>query len=380
MTIPDNKKKLINESIMLCNDALEAFYKTTDQETDKGVKKALDSLVEQNGYFAGGMFRSIFSGTPVNDLDFFFEFPEAAEEFASLMMFKAQSLKCPVITSNLTFNFDLNIKGQKQCFSVITHLSQEMNDITREFDVTANMNAFKPSTFEMKFNRGTFEKKFIVRQIKDPFSTFNRVVRFMNAGFTVNPSSLRRIIGDMDVRSREVSNQKQSALLGRMLETVTEEVTSSGYRQQIPHSDYFICQEYYTGQNYFEPIRKPRYTSNPTGTIEIRPDWRTGLGTTHTATTRGNTVPPNWIVEAATQAREQEEAWIRNVHRFDVPREVPAGIEGRRAHTIIQDEITIQPARGTHRTIAVGTRLDADEIDDIMEEIDFDEDDEDERF
>lgn len=190
MMDPKHKEK-INEAIDVCEKAFKDLSKHFEEKLIKQDSMKLQYFFLQNTVFAGGLFRSVFSDTAINDVDIFFTSPDAAIEFRHMMKTKDFN---PAFTHDMISkanSFNLKRKG-KPMVSIVTQRADEPNLLIQGFDFTFNQHYFSIQDYEMSFDVDTFNKMGTVLNAKKtpPGQFYFRAMRFLQEGFKLDRHAL----------------------------------------------------------------------------------------------------------------------------------------------------------------------------------------------
>ncbi len=177
-------KEKIDKALTLCEESYKDFFCVLDSNYSKEEASKLKYFFLENTVFAGGLFRSIFTDQPVNDVDIFFTTEDAAIEFQHMFLKDNKIFNKNDITSNGTYMW--------KKLSFITRKVGEGKQLLESFDFTFNRHLFKLNSFEMYFDTDTFEKKGRVLFAKDshPINLYIRALRFNTEGFKITKESM----------------------------------------------------------------------------------------------------------------------------------------------------------------------------------------------
>jgi hypothetical protein len=187
---PQEKTK-ITEAMKLCESKIQSFFSYLDDSMDKKYSGPFKDFILANTFFAGGVFRSVLSGTPVNDIDIFFKSHDNIIQFKHLVM-SAPIKIFKEVTPNGSYNFKPG-KGPKISFTTKNYGDPEK--VLQRFDLTFNMHFYDMQRMEMKFDRDTFNKVGVLNQsCSDKSGSVARALRFMNQGFKVDSATIIEVI------------------------------------------------------------------------------------------------------------------------------------------------------------------------------------------
>jgi len=189
----------IDKSIDFCFKNLNIYFdKVLAQVYTKRVngvsvidKEGFDkfkTLVMNNTFFAGGVFRSHFTETPINDIDIFFKSDEAIVEFLDIVMSPKFANVVPFVMSqnsdNLKYEVSKNGLSYFISFNVIN--SGEPKELISKFDFSFNMHYYDPSNGEFEFDVDTFNKMGQSQTTSlTPINFFRRLIRFYQEDFKI---------------------------------------------------------------------------------------------------------------------------------------------------------------------------------------------------
>jgi len=205
--VDKNHKDKINEAILLCEKRFASFCNALDAKYSKEEASQIKHFLLQNTVFAGGVFRSVFTRMPVNDIDVWFTSLDAALEFKDRFMkphVLPKGQKPLFLESDITHHGTFNWYGPSRKdppLSFITKGAAAPMTLISEFDFSFNQHYFNQSTYEMSFDVDTFNKigeyNLKCKTWKDKVRLFKRALRFMNDGFKIQDSSLLHLIGQI---------------------------------------------------------------------------------------------------------------------------------------------------------------------------------------
>lgn len=185
------EKTKITEAMKLCESKIQSFFSYLDDSMDKKYSSPFKDFILANTFFAGGVFRSILSGTPVNDIDIFFKSQDNVIEFKHLVM-SAPIKIFKEVTPNGSYNFK---PGKGPTISFTTKNYGLPESVLQRFDLTFNMHFYDMQRMEMKFDRDTFNKVGVLNQsCLDKSGSIARSLRFMNQGFKVDNLSIIEVL------------------------------------------------------------------------------------------------------------------------------------------------------------------------------------------
>ena len=266
--IKEHKEK-INHAIDFCETHFRAFIESYSKfVNNKKEAIAFESFLLENTYFAGGVFRSIFTNSAVNDIDLFFRNEDALDEF----LFKAtkQFRFFDKVTTNGSFG--------KDKLSFITSQSGNPDDVTGNFDFSFNRHYFVLNSYKMCFEVDTFNKLGYVTNLSNPEKIYKRYIRFLEEGFILNTSTHRQILDNL-------MNTPLKPL-------VLHDVSSGGYGQKRNKADTELTGCKYYEDDYFSVGRRNKY--------DVPPAW----GAVHETTGHARLVDMEYTVQIDDQLEE----------------------------------------------------------------------------
>jgi len=265
-TMLKTHRKKIDAAIDLCEKALMEVLSSLPSGHDD-----LSKLLYENTFFAGGVFRSIFTNTKVNDIDIYFSSKHAAMTFKHIVASDKNLLKLFEVTTNDTFKvLASDTPTTLPVVTFITSKAGKPDEVIRTFDFTFNQHYFSLPNFAMRFNIQTFKKcgnvnYFAPSSSIENVATLQRAHRFLQDGFRIGATSMNRII-DL------VVNYKRT---GEHISIPTSLNSSSEYRNiEVSPAE---CNDFYTQSSYFK----------------TQPRWREQVGCT--------TYPPGYVQAQADQ-------------------------------------------------------------------------------
>ncbi len=185
----------VTEALKVCESAFDHMCKLIDKNIpDTKVQSNLKYFLMNQTFFAGGLFRSIFTGTPVNDIDIFFSSEDAALEFRHLFMRDARPLLAKTeISKQFTFYFPRKTQPK---ISFITAYAGNPQDVLRTFDFSFNRHFFVLGNYTMQFDVDTFSKLggCDSQAYNEPLDLLLRLMRFEKEGFTLEGNAKANIL------------------------------------------------------------------------------------------------------------------------------------------------------------------------------------------
>jgi hypothetical protein len=185
------EKEKITEAMTLCESKIQSFFSYLDSSMDKKYSGPFKDFLLANTFFAGGVFRSTLSSTPVNDIDVFFKSLDNVIEFKHLVM-SAPTKIFKETTENGSYNYKSG-KGPKLSFTTKNYGDPER--VISRFDLTFNMHYYDMQRMEMRFDRDTFQKAGVLNYgCMEKSGSIARTLRFMNEGWKVEQSSIIEVL------------------------------------------------------------------------------------------------------------------------------------------------------------------------------------------
>lgn len=206
LQIPSAHKEKIDKAISVCEKAFVDFSGALEKAYGKKESSTYKYFILQNTIFAGGLFRSIFTETPINDIDIFFTSEDAAVEWRHMIASNNKLFKSYNITKNNTYIWAPEKAGlllpkyarkptdKMPAVTFITEDSGEPRELLSRFDFTFNMHFFELNSYRMEFDVDTFAKlgSVVNSDRKPTMKQFARALRFMNQGFKIDSESFCR--------------------------------------------------------------------------------------------------------------------------------------------------------------------------------------------
>lgn len=186
--VPSAVKDKANLAIKVCRWYMERFLKKLQHSIPAKDYIFIHDLVEANCFFAGGVFRSILTDTPINDIDIYFRSETAAAEFVQHVSSVDSDLF--TMTRNNSFNVKLPpYPGLKNpvniVMSFITNRSGEPDTLLDDFDFTFNQHYYDPLNESFRFDLDTVAKVGRVCYIDNATAVMLRATRFLRDGFKI---------------------------------------------------------------------------------------------------------------------------------------------------------------------------------------------------
>jgi len=220
--VSKEKRAKINEAINLCQTELRKFFEYLEENIndDKKVKELI-TLISSESYFAGGVFRSVFTDTEVQDLDIFFRSEEAVVVFKDFFLMNKDIFPSEMISANGTFSFQTSKSSPKLSFN--TKTTGQPKDVVNEFDFTFNRHYYCVQNGECGFDVDTFEKNgTLLKWEHQPINTLLRFLRFLEEGFQMPYVQVASLINHMNTHNIVITD-----------ETVVKDVTYGSSGSQL---------------------------------------------------------------------------------------------------------------------------------------------------
>src|ERR1035437_280104 len=205
--LPEHREK-INTAIKLCEDRFQDFCAELREIYGKEEAGKLQQFILQNTVFAGGVFRSIFTDTPVNDIGIFFTSLDASLEFQHrFLISRSKSIFKPSdISKHNTYTYAR--KDKKPPLSFVTYMPNEPKELLAGFDFSFNQHYFDLQRFKMEFDYDTFSKKGYCRaesrQTRDPLHQVITALRFLQQGMQIQPESLIQLAAKIEGKNKDI--------------------------------------------------------------------------------------------------------------------------------------------------------------------------------
>lgn len=157
-TLTEEQYEKLNKVYLFCCNLMEYFceyLKTQDVLKNNLTEEELDVLVatiREESYFAGGLFRSYFSNTPIRDIDIFLTNTDASERVSHLLSKCLDNVVVSVSNQNNFIFTDYPIINQ-----MLEEKLGHTNEVNSCFLTIITENACSPNcqivTFDFSFNR-----------------------------------------------------------------------------------------------------------------------------------------------------------------------------------------------------------------------------------
>ncbi len=191
--LPEHQAK-IDKAIQFCQSNLKKFSIELEKHYGKKEADELSCFLLQNTYFAGGLFRSIFTDLPVNDVDIFFRSEDACVEFKTKFLQPLSIFTDENITRNETFIYKFGTKRQPY-LSFITRDCGTPNKMLSGFDFTFNMHYYSVQDGGFSFDLDTFSKMGRVNNYTtNAINTLFRAFQFTRDGFQMEQDELMYVL------------------------------------------------------------------------------------------------------------------------------------------------------------------------------------------
>lgn len=192
---PEHKKK-IDEAIQVCEKAYKDLFEHSAKHLTKEVQSKFQYFILQNTAVYGGVFRSIFTGQKVKDIDVYFHSYDAVAEFRQMVHTGDFHQLFPKehISKRNTYLFILG----KPPMQFMTKEAGDASTLFQSFDFSWNQHYFNLYAFDMRFNIDTFAKRgHHVCSTDDPLKTYMRMLRFKEEGFKMRRADTIQIAKDL---------------------------------------------------------------------------------------------------------------------------------------------------------------------------------------
>ena len=214
LTIEKDHRVKIDKAISMCETGFTQFVEYLEKCYQKKDASRIKYFLLQNTIFAGGVFRSVFTDTYVNDIDILFTSEDAAIEFRHIFATDPYGIfKDDSITNQQAYNW-YNPKKKKPkkddwtvpvhngvnehpTLSFITKTAGDPDEIIYDFNFTFNRHYFCLNDFHLKFDLDTFYKKGKIENahtLKDPLTVFFQALRFYQEGFQISGQSMFSLV------------------------------------------------------------------------------------------------------------------------------------------------------------------------------------------
>ena len=251
-------KAKIDAAIHICEKRFQQFFTVLDSRYNEADAVYIKNFLLQNTVFAGGVFRSVFTDTTINNIDVFFTSKEAVVEFLHLFLAdKTVPGKGPIFgTTNITKGGEFLWSGNSKkepMLAFCTERAEEPNELIRDFDFSFNRHYFDMYQYQMCFDADTFEKKgsYLGTQDnnKQAFACYVRMLRFMQQGFQIDTYT-QIALG--------------RALAGIKPSEYTEDAEEEGQKGLLKNTVH-LTDHFYTEREYFDlqPKKTMIMTSTP---------------------------------------------------------------------------------------------------------------------
>ncbi len=229
-------KEKIEDAIKECNSVLSLINAKLTEIYGKEEAAKRFYFISENTYFAGGMFRSIFTSSKINDYDIFFNSLDAVLEFKHMFFLDGKWFNESNITKNGNISLVLKKNFPKVSFNTV--VSDVPEKLLNTFDFSFNKHYFCPLSYKMRFDIDTFKKiGSLTSYGPDKVGLFYRLIKFYEQGFKIKFSKESFLSGLISEFTKEVPEKFSSKSLHSSEEHIFENVAATG--------------EYYTDFDYF---------------------------------------------------------------------------------------------------------------------------------
>ncbi len=262
LQIPKEHRIKVDKAIGICEKGFNQFISHIEKVYDKKTAAKMKYFLLSNTIFAGGVFRSCFTDTPVNDIDVFFTSEDAAIEFRHIFAKNNVTFREGMISNKNTYNWNINFKefikkatwghydkktaGELEVryptISFITQWADEPDTLLNSFDFSFNQHYYCLNDAHLRFDLDTFAKKGkVVNAAKDPLTLYLRALKFLKQGFQIDGNSMFALV-------QHIVQQQSGKDLD--YEQAVNDMTSGGYGGgAIP--DLQLSGERYDEDSYF---------------------------------------------------------------------------------------------------------------------------------
>jgi len=220
-TITKEHKEKIDKAIDLCEKSLDAFMEHFARCSSKEEAEDFKAFLLRETYFAGGLFRSIFTESNINDIDIYFRSKNSILEFKHRLL----KMETPVftessITKRGTYVYHgFAFEGVGLPITFITYQAGDPSFLIREFDYTFNQHFFSLNDFKLYFDISTFDKMghavAHVKLLPNPEQEYANVIlrgfRFNNEGFKIDINSLKGVLRNLNPKASNLGNFESSS-------------------------------------------------------------------------------------------------------------------------------------------------------------------------
>jgi len=196
-------------------------------EKQKALLKSLTNGFE-GFYLAGGALTSIFSGQPINDLDFY---PKTHEDLRNGIYFIYNDLAYfNTFNSSRASTF---VRDEEHPIQLMHYDSfPDAEKIFRHFDFTINMAAYDVDSGELFFHEDFF-KDLSKRELsfnintRYPYGSFRRVNKYLERGYTISLSNNIKIVmacSNLKINTWEDFKDQLGGFYGEVIEIPTDKI------------------------------------------------------------------------------------------------------------------------------------------------------------
>lgn len=234
VVLPDSKIKdlLKISSFDESSDTSKRIYGRSGKELEKIAKKTFETILRgfydalsphaaqvilNDGFLAGGCFKSLVLGEAINDYDIFFCNRESADYFSELFRSmeghtytgKKFSVTVTAITGNAVTLFVSGF-GEYLKIQLITKYFGSPDEVVSRFDFEHCMSYYKWD-YGYKLNFDLISRRDLIfnENCSNPLSAIMRLQKFINQGWNVKPSEIIKI--GRAIKSQDFSNEKELA-------------------------------------------------------------------------------------------------------------------------------------------------------------------------
>jgi len=163
---------------------------------------ALQNIIHDNCFIAGGSIASLLQNEPPKDFDIFFKSEEAVKTFMAAVDVYPNCIGVTKYSCTFYLNF-----GPKTLVQFIHFKAGNPDEITNAFDFNHTMNYydFKTQQLVIKFSSPIKNKDLVINmQIERPISALMRMTKFLRRGYKIDNLNLSQLI--IKVLSLDLSN------------------------------------------------------------------------------------------------------------------------------------------------------------------------------
>lgn len=236
---PQHKEK-IDRAVDKCEKILDQINKRFDKVFQKDLAAEMKELFLKESFFAGGMFRSAFTGTLHPSTDLFFKSEKAAtrvqEVFQSHQSRNFSNVLFGVKSPRNTFT--MNFGSGVNSIKIITQTYGTPQEVLDTFDFTFNQHYYSVWDGSFQFDLDTFKMRGAVTSVgfeKSPSTTLQRLFLFQNEGFKLPIIAYTKIFTGVLVEAGVPLNK-----IPQIVNAIREEEADA-----VPHSSVVLSRRAY---------------------------------------------------------------------------------------------------------------------------------------